>query len=118
MVKPREAARRCRSSASCWRRPHQSWSYIITWVRRGERKAKMSRQGKSAWMQNTTKKFWGLSLFIVIFEPFRLCFHYLLTCMILRTPSARTSHFRILHHTPGVNIAPLVLEAIDATALY
>lgn len=59
----------------------------------------------------------GLSLLIVIFEPLRLYFHSPLTCMILSTPSARTSYFRILYRTPGVNIVPLVLEVIEITPL-
>ena len=59
----------------------------------------------------------GLSLFIIIFESFRLCFHSPLTCTILSTPRARASHFRILYRTPGVNIAPLVLEAIEIAPL-
>ena len=97
--------------------PCQSWLYYITCVRRGESKARMSRQGKSAWIQNTIKEFRGLSLFIIIFESFRLCFHSPLTCTILSTPRARASHFRILYRTPGVNIAPLVLEAIEIAPL-
>ena len=38
-------------------------------------------------------------------------------CTILSTPRARASHFRILYRTPGVNIAPLVLEAIEIAPL-
>ena len=86
------------AARSCW---GQSWSYNITCIRRGERKAKILRQGKSAWVQNTAKEFLGISLFIIISESFRLCFHSPLTCTILSTPSARIFHFRILHCTLG-----------------
>ena len=46
-----------------------------------------------------------------------LCFHLLLTCMILSTPYVRIFQFRILHRTTRAYIAPLVLEAIDITPL-
>ena len=36
---------------------------------------------------------------------------------LLSTPSAKDFHFRILHRIPGVNIAPLVLEAIEVAPL-
>jgi len=62
----------------------------------------------------------GLSLFIIILEPFHLCFYSPLTCTILSTPRARTSYFRILYRTPGVNIAPDIFARYngDQTALH